>query len=112
MESNSAPIELLLARVEQHNQTAFELLKLKSVAKSADVVSSLVSRLAVLVALSFFALLFTIGISFWLGDILGKSYYGFLLVASAYGLIGIILFLLHPAIKARVNNSLIIQMLN
>jgi hypothetical protein len=112
MESDATPIELLLSRVEQHNKTTFELLKLKSVAKSADVASTLISRLAVIVALSFFALLFTIGISFWLGDILGKSYYGFLIVAFVYGLTGIILILLQPTIKAHMNNSIITQMLN
>jgi hypothetical protein len=112
MESNPSPIELLLSTVEQHNKTTFELFKLKSVAKSADVASTLISHLAVLVAVSLFALTLNIAISFWLGELLGKIYYGFLIVASFYALVGIILLFLHSTIKARLNNSIIMQMLN
>jgi hypothetical protein len=112
MESNSSSIELLLSTVEQYNKTTFELLKLKSVAKSADVVSTLVSHLTLIIAVSLFALTFNIAISFWLGELFGKIYYGFLIVASFYALVGISLLFLHPTIKARVNNSIIMQMLS
>jgi len=112
MEATASLIEPLLERAKQYSKTSFELLKLKSLYKTADVMSSLMSRLLLAIVLSLFALTLNIAIALWLGDLLGKNYYGFLVVASFYGFIGIILFFVHPLIKARVNNSIIAQMLN
>ena len=112
MEAKANLIEPLLERAEQYSKTSFELLKLKSLDKTADVTSTLISRLLLIIVLSLFALTLNIAIALWLGDILGKNYYGFLVVASFYGLVGIILFFIHPLIKARINNSIIAQMLN
>lgn len=112
MEAKENFIEPLLERAEQFSKTSFELLKLKSIDKTADVGSSLTSRFLLVIVLSLFALTLNIAIALWLGDLLGKNYYGFLVVAAFYGLIGIVLYFTHPLIKARVNNSIIKQMLN
>jgi len=105
-------IEPLLERAEQFSKTSFELFKLKSIEKTADVTSTLTSRLLSVIVFSLFTLTLNIAIALWLGDLLGKNYYGFLAVAVFYGLIGIILFFIHPLIKTRVNNSIIKQMLS
>ena len=112
MEAKVCLIEPLLERVEQYSKTSFELLKLKSLDKTADVTSTLISRLWLAIVVALFALTLNVAIALWLGDLLRKNYYGFLIVASFYGLIGIILFFIHPLIKARINNSIITQMLN
>ena len=112
MEAKANLIEPLLERAEQYSKTSFELLKLKSLDKTADVTSALISRLFLIIILSLFALTLNIGVALWLSDLLGKNYYGFLVVAAFYGFIGIILFFIHPYIKARINNSIITQMLN
>ena len=112
MEAKANLIEPLIERVEQYSKTSFEILKLKSLDKTADVTSTLISRLLTVIIFSLFALTINIAIALWLGDILGKNYYGFLVVASFYGLIGIILLVLHPSIKARFYNSMVTQLLN
>jgi len=112
MEAKISFIEPLLQRAEEYGKTSLELLKLKSLDKTADVVSTLISRLLLVLVLSFFALILTIAIALWLGELLGKNYYGFLIMALFYGLIGIILFFNHQFIKSRVNNSIIAQLLN
>ena len=112
MEAKDNFIEPLLERAEAFGKTSFELLKLKSIDKTADVGSTLTSRFLLVIILSLFALTINIALALWLGDLLGKNYYGFLVVAAFYGLIGIILYFIHPLIKARVNNSIIKQMLN
>lgn len=112
MEAKASLIEPLLERVEEYSKTSFELLKLKSLDKTADVMSTLISRLLLAIVLALFSFALNIAIALWIGDLLGKNYYGFLAVASFYGLIGIILFFMHPLIKARVNNSVITQILN
>lgn len=112
MEGKTSLIEPLLERVQEYSKTSFELLKLKSLDKTADVASTLISRSLLTVVLSLFALTLNIALSLWLGDVLGKNYYGFLVVASFYGLAGVVLFFIHPVIKARVSNSIITQIRN
>ena len=112
METETSLLEPLIERTEKFGKTTFELIKLKSLDKVADVTSRLISRLLVTVVVSFFASTLSIAIALWLGELLGKNYYGFFIVASFYGIAGIILFFIHPAIKTRVNNVIIKQMLS
>jgi hypothetical protein len=110
METNAESIVLLIARAEEYSKTNLELHKLKSINKAADVGSTLFSRLLQILAICLFFLTVTIGISFWLGELIGKVFYGFFIVALIYGIIGIVLFLIHPRIKARLGNEIIIKM--
>jgi len=112
METNAYLIEPLLERAEQYTKTSFELLKLKSLEKVAGITSVLASRMLLAGILSLFIFTLNIAVALWLGTLLGKNYYGFFVVASFYGAIGIILLFAHPVIKARVNNSIIAQALN
>ena len=105
-------VQVLIERAEQFGKTTFELIKLKSLDKAADVTSSLISRLVFSVVILVFAVTLSIAIALWLGALLGKNYYGFFIVASFYGIAGITLFFIHKAIKTRVNNVIIKQMLN
>lgn len=106
-------MEPLFARAEEFGKTSLELIKLKAVDKTADVASTLISRGAVVLILSMFTIIVNVGIALWLGDILGKSYYGFFCVAAFYGVIGIIVyFFAHNSIKRSVSDSIITQMLN
>ena len=92
MEEKTNLIEPLLERAEEYGKTSYELLKLKALDKTADVASTLISRAAVVLVLSIFIVLVNIGLSLWLGDVLGKSYYGFFCVAGFYVIIGIVLY--------------------
>jgi hypothetical protein len=111
MQAKTSLIEPLLERVEEFGKTSFELLKLKSVDKTADLSAILISRLLLVIILSIFILTLNTAIALWLGDLLGKDYYGFLIVASFYGLIGIVIYFFHPLIKAAIKNFIITQML-
>ncbi len=113
MEDKLNHIEPLFERAEEFGKTSLELIKLKAMDKTAEIVSTSVSRGAVILFFSMFTVIVNIGIALWLGDILGKSYYGFFCVAGFYGVIGSVLyFFMHDWIKKRVSNSLISQMLN
>ena len=111
METNTSVFEPLLERVEQYSKGKFELLKLKSVDKTADLSATFISRLLLTVTLILFSLTLNIAVALWIGDLLKKSYYGFLIVAGFYFLIGILLYLLHPSIKTKIQNSIIKHML-
>jgi len=112
MDSTERLFAPLLEKAEQYGKTSFELLKLKTLDKTADITSSIISRLLLVSIFLLSVLTITIGAALWLGELLGKNYYGFFLVASFYGLCGVILYFIRPVIKRRLNNSLIIQLLN
>ncbi|MBK7871486.1 MAG: hypothetical protein IPJ74_12830 [Saprospiraceae bacterium] len=91
METPASSIELLFERVETYSRTTYELSKLKLLETITIVVTSLVSRLSVIISISLFVLVLNIGIALWLGELLGKYYYGFFIVAAFYLVMGIIL---------------------
>jgi hypothetical protein len=112
MEQKASLIDPLLERAKAYGTVTYELVKLKTVDKAADLTSLLVSRLLFLMAAGMSLIALNVGISFWLGGVLGQTYYGFLVVALFYGLVGIILLLLHPRIKSKVYNALVKNLLN
>jgi len=112
MDEQSGLIETLIEKGEQYGKTTLELIKLKTLDKSADVASNLVSWLIVLIFAVLFFLILNIGVALWLGEILGKSYYGFFVVSGFYALLALIFGIFRKQlIKDPVNNSIIEQVL-
>jgi len=112
MDEQSGLIESLIEKGEQYGKTTLELLKLKTLDKSADVVSNLVSWLIVLIFAVLFFLILNIGVALWLGELLGKAYYGFFVVSGFYALLALIFGIFRKQIvKNPVNNSIIEQVL-
>lgn len=103
-------IEMLIDKIEQYGNTSIELYKLKAIDKTTDVFASLASRIVILMTIALFFLLLTIGIALYLGDVLGKTYYGFFVVSGFYILIAAILFLIRkPYLENTFNNYIISQ---
>lgn len=112
MEDKVKSLEALLNSATDYGKTTIELVKLKALDKTSDVVSSIVSHSVVLVFVSCFVLFLNLGIALWLGEILGKLFYGFLIIAGFYLLLGsIIYFLWYKWLKKVVCNYVIKQML-
>jgi len=112
MEDNAKLIESLLERAAEYGKTTFELVKLKALDKTSEVVSSFIPRSVVFVLIALFMLFVNLGLSFWLGEILGKTFYGFFVVAAFYGLIGIVIhFFMHKWLKKLVFNYIVKHML-
>jgi len=112
MDEQSGLIESLIEKGEQYGKTTLELLKLKTLDKSADAASNLVSWLIVVIFAVLFFLILNIGVALWLGEVLGKSYYGFFVVAGFYGLLALVFGIFRKQlIKKPVNNSIINQVL-
>jgi len=113
MEDKSNSLESLLERGEEYGKTSLELLKLKVLDKSAEVFSTVVSRLTAIIIFFIFFLLGTIGISLWLGEILGKPWHGFLAVSAFYGITAIVVyFFLHKWLKKLVGDYIIKKVLS
>jgi len=112
MDEQSELIESLIEKGEQYGKTTLELLKLKTLDKSADVASNLVSWLIVAIFAVLFFLILNVGIALWLGELLGKSYLGFFAVSGFYALLAIVFALFRKRlIKDPVSNSIISQVL-
>jgi hypothetical protein len=112
METPASIIEELYERAEAYGKTSYEIAKLKTLETVAVTASSLLSRLGVAIMIILFVLILNIGIALWLGDLLGKSYYGFFVVATFYLVAWIVFhFYLHKWIKTPVSNLIIKQAL-
>ena len=113
MEDKTTLAEPLFESAEEYVKTSYELLKLKTIDKTVGVTSSFVSHGIVILFLFLFIVGVNIGISLWLGELLGKSYYGFFCVAGFYGILsGILHFFMHNWFKERIGNSIISQLFN
>ncbi|GEP52321.1 hypothetical protein FNO01nite_29930 [Flavobacterium noncentrifugens] len=86
-------VEMLVEKIEQYAKTSLELYKLKAIDKGTDVFSSLISRVVIITIIALFFLLVTLGLCFYLGEVLGKVYYGFFAVAGIYAVVGIIMII-------------------
>ncbi len=112
MENNSTTIEMLFEKAENYTRTTIELAKLNAIDKTSDIVSSLLSKLAVSVVVVLFIFFLTIGLSLWIGELLGKSYYGFFVIAAVYFLISVLLYYYKNRwIKMPISNYIIVKML-
>jgi hypothetical protein len=108
MESNAKLIESLLEKVTDYGVTSFELVKLKALDRTSDAISSFVPHSIVFGLIAVLLLFLNLGIAFWLGDILGKIYFGFFIVAGFYCIVGIVMhFFLHDWLKKIICNFII-----
>ncbi len=112
MNNIATPIESLFEKVEDYGRTSIELFKLNTIDKSADLVSSLATKTVIFIFVAMFILSINIGLALWLGEVLGKSYYGFFVVGGIYALIAIPVYVFrHQWIKEPVNNAVITKMM-
>ena len=112
MEDSTKSFESLLERATEYGKTSYELIKLKTIDKTADVVSSAVPHTIGLILTTIFLLFLNLGLSFWLGEILGKTYFGFFIVAAFYIVLWIVLrIFMYKWLKNIVRNNIIKQFL-
>ena len=108
METPAGLIETLFEQGEVYAQTSLKLVKLKSLETTTIVVTTLISRLSVIGIIVLFVLVLSLGVALWLGDLLGKSYYGFFIVAAFYLVAVIVLhFFLSKWIKKPIGDLII-----
>ena len=105
-------IESLFEKTVDYGKTSFLLVKLRTLNKTSDVVSSLLANTVVLIFALLFMLFLSLGLAIWVGEILGNIFYGFFVIAAFYGLTGILIHLfLHKWIKKLVSDRFIEKLL-
>ncbi|PXY42333.1 hypothetical protein DMB65_03640 [Flavobacterium cheongpyeongense] len=114
METNATTSENLnlYEKAENYTKTSLDLIKLKTVSATADALSTVTSRIAVGAVVAFFTAFLNIGISLWIGKVLGEYYYGFFIIALFYLIVAILLHKTqHKLIKTPIGNMIISSIL-
>jgi len=105
-------IESLFEKAQSFGKITLELTKLKVLETSIKVATSLITKISIIIVISMFLLFLNIGLSLFLGELLGKLYYGFFIVAAFYLVAGIFFyFSLHKWIKDPLSDLIIKQAL-
>ncbi|RZJ71041.1 hypothetical protein [Flavobacterium sp.] len=99
----------LMDRAEQFAKTNIQLYRLKAIDKVTDIFSSVASGLIIIITLTFLLIILSIGTAFWLGEVLGKVYYGFFAVAGAYAFLAILMVLFRRSILEVFFNNYIVN---
>ena len=112
MEKIATNFEMLLEKAQDYTKSSIELFKLNAIDKSADITASLTFRLAFGLVVAMFSLFINIGISLYIGKLLGETYLGFLIVSGFYLVLAILLFVFRKQlIKVPITNMVIRKLL-
>ena len=110
MKDKAVLIEVLFEKVESYTKTTLELYRLKAIDKITDVFATIASSLIIAVIIVLFFILFSIGLALYLGELLGKNYYGFFALGGFYALIALIFVMNRRAwLEIKLNDFLINQ---
>ena len=110
-DNKATGIEMLFEKVENYTKTSVELIKLSAIEKTSEAVSVLVSHITIIVLVAFFLLFINIGISLWIGKLIGEYYIGFLIVSFVYLILGLVFFKFKASLIERPINGLMINTL-
>jgi hypothetical protein len=83
-------IESLFERAGEYLETRVDLYQLKAVDKTSDILSTVISKMIVLLVFTMFIFIINIGIALYLGELLGRAYYGFFVLAGFYLIAGLV----------------------
>lgn len=112
MEKIATNIEMLFEKAQDYTKSSIELLKLNAIDKTADITASLIFRLAFGLIVAMLLLFINIGISLYIGKLMGENYLGFLIVSVFYLILAIILFIFrNQLIKVPITNLVIKKLL-
>src|ERR1700690_583530 len=105
-------IRTLIDKSKDYLETKFELAKLKTIDKSLDVLSTVVVMVSMIFIGSLVIILISIGLSLFLGRLLGAYHYGFFIMGGFYAIVLLVIYIQRNKwIKTPIANGLINKML-
>lgn len=107
----ATPIETLLAKADEYSKTSFEVLQLTTISKSSKAISLLAAKLIITAIIVLFIMAINIGVAMWLGELLGKVYYGFFIIAGFYVIIIMLLIAFSKSLIIKPINNAVITLL-
>ena len=113
MEDQATIMESFFEKGEVYAKTNVELIRLKTIGKSAEVFSSLAGGILIFVSLLIVFFMLTIGAAIWIGSLIGAVYLGFFVVACFYLFISLFIYVFkNRLIKEPLCNLIIHQLSN
>lgn len=111
MEKAFARVEELADTIKDYVNTRIESVKLNAAEKTSAVIANVLAGIVVALVFFFFIIFASIALSFGLGEWIGKTWAGFLIVAFLYLLMGIIVWAARgKIIRMPIMNALIQQL--
>lgn len=108
MQSPLDNIEALYDKSREYAETQMEIIRLKAIDKASTMISSLATKIIYITVFLMGLFLLNLALGFWLGELLGKVYYGFFALAAFYFIVGIIIFAISKnSIGNPIRNALI-----
>lgn len=105
-------IKSLIDKSKDYLETKIELTKLKTIDKSADVLSAVVVKVSMLFVTIILILFLSVGLALLIGTLLGAYHYGFFIMAGFYAIILLVIYVKREKwIKTPIANELINKML-
>jgi hypothetical protein len=105
-------IKTLIDKSKDYIETKIELTRLKTIDKSADVLSTVVVTVSMLFILFLLILFVSLAVALYLGKMLGGYHYGFFIMGGVYAIILLIIYLKRQKwIKVPIANELISKMM-
>ena len=112
MEEQKTPVKVLLERGEAYIKTSIQLLKYKGTDKLAEIVSNLASGFVIMLLVALLFVNLNVGIALLIGDLLGRIWLGFVVLAGLYGGAGFLVYLFRDRwIRKPVSNAVIQQLI-
>ncbi|WP_445958089.1 hypothetical protein [Yeosuana sp.] len=105
-------VDVLYEKAKKYTETSAELLALKTVDKTADVLSSLTSIVLIAMIVAMFTLFINVGLSLFIGNLLNEYYLGFFIISAFYLVLALVLYVYKDKfIKIPVANLIIVKLL-
>ena len=111
MDNQPTAIGSFIESAGAYLETRVELLKLQAVSKTSGVVSSLVSTIIFAVLIVFGVFILNIGLSIWIGTLLGELWLGFIIVGVFYIILAILFVSFKDKLVKRPLTDLLIKKL-
>jgi O-antigen/teichoic acid export membrane protein len=105
-------IKTLIDKSKDYLETKIELTKLKTIDKSADILSTVVVTVSMLFISVLLILFISLAVALFLGQMLGAYHYGFFIMAGFYAIVLLLIYVKREKwIKTPIANELISKML-
>jgi hypothetical protein len=105
-------IKTLIDKSKDYLETKIELTKLKTIDKSADVLSSVIVMVSMIFIASLVIVFISIAVALLLGKLVGSSHNGFFIVGGFYALVLLLMYVQRNKwIKTPIANGFINKML-
>jgi hypothetical protein len=91
MKEESTIIDALTDRVKELAVVYAELFKMKAIDRASEILSTIFHDIIFLTVILMVLIFTNIALAFWIGEVTGKLYLGFLLVGGFYLVVGLIL---------------------